>query len=249
MRRAAVLLAALALAACDTGGPSDAVTFQGVEVEAVGDAQLEVVGGRLVVSGLEGGREGGFAVAGTPDRVDVLIEPLAVPAGARFGSEATAAGVTAAELYVEGQADGSLEFLFDFGGVLDLATVQYLLGGEVLLEFQLDVLQRSAGARRAQSAGTGDGESGSTHVVRENGRYVVVADSDSDGTRRASGCAGFLMTPPANALAPDGTPLGGTVCADEVRVEPFTLTPMPVAEVAVRARGVGQFVVRQLDAE
>ncbi|WP_412060221.1 hypothetical protein [Rubrivirga sp. IMCC45206] len=245
MRRLAVLIPLLALAACDSDEPpAGPVTFQGVEVEAVGDAQLAVVDGALVVSGLGGSREGGFRVAGQPARLDVETDPIAIPAGGRFGATVEASGATVAELFTEGRADGALDFQVDFGGPVDVAVVRYRLNGAVVLAFELDVLGRTSGERRAQSAGSGEGDTGSTHVIRENGRYVVVSDSDGDGSRRAGGCAGFRMTPPAGVL-PE---LPGAICADWVEVEPLVATPMPVGDVAVRARGVGQFTVRQLAA-
>ncbi len=245
MRRLAVLAALLALAACDSDEPAaGAVTFQGVEVEAVGDARLAVVDGALVVSGLGGTREGGFVVAGQPARLDVEVDPVAIPAGARFGSTVEAAGSTVAELYTEGRGDGGLDFQVDFGGLVDAAVVRYRLNGVAVLEFDLSVLGRTSGSRRAQSAGSGEGDTGSTHVIRENGRYIVVSDSNVGENRRANGCDGFLMTPPAGVL-PD---LVEPVCVDWVEVEPLTISAMPVGDVAVRARGVGQFTVRDLAA-
>ena len=56
----ALLLPSLALlSACDTtaDGPQT-VTYRGVEVEAVGGTELEVDGGRLVVSGVEEAGDG-----------------------------------------------------------------------------------------------------------------------------------------------------------------------------------------------
>ncbi|WP_412070529.1 hypothetical protein [Rubrivirga sp. IMCC43871] len=245
MRRLAVFSALLALAACDSDDPtSGAVTFQGVEVEAVGDAQLAVVDGALVVSGLGGTREGGFVVAGQPGRLDVEVDPVAIPSGGRFGSTVAAAGATVAELYTEGRDNGMLDFQVDFGGLVDAAIVRYRLNGVAVLEFDLNVLGRTSGARRAQSAGSGEGDTGSTHVIRENGRYVVVSDSNVGEGRRARGCNGFLMTPPAGILPELTQP----ICADWVEVEPLTITAMPIGDVAVRAQGVGQFTVRQLAA-
>ena len=251
MPRRLLLLAALALAACDTEAPdpvSGSVTFQGVEVEAEGDAALTVDGDALVVSGLGGTREGGFALDGTPDRVDVEVDPLAVPAGARFGVEVRDGADVLAALYNEGVGDGRVDLRFDFPGLLGVtaAAVRYKLQGQVVFEARLGVeAGRTRRQRRATSAGTGDGETGSTHVIRDRGRYIVVSDSDGESGRRAGGCAGFLMTPPP----PLDVDVEAPICADWVEVEPILTAQVPRGAIAVRGRGVGSFRVRRLDAE
>ena len=249
MPRRVLLLAALALAACDSESPGTGpVSFQDVDVAAEGDATLAVRGGALVVSGLGAGREGGFVVAGQPDRVDVEIDPLAVPAGGRFGVEVRDGDDVLASLYNEGRSDGTVDLQFDFPGLLGVtvAIVRYRLNGAVVFEARVGFdATRTRGQRRPTSAGSGDGDTGSTHVVRDDGKYVVVSDSDGGGGRRASGCAGFLLTPPP----PFDVEIDAPICTDWVEVEPVLVTPVPRGTVAVLGRGVGSFSVRTLDAE
>ena len=244
-----VLSAALSLAACDgpTDPPADGpVVYQDVEVEARGDASLAVSDGALVVSGLDGSRSGGFTVAGTPDRVDVEIDPLAVASGARFGvTVEDESGQELASLFNVGQGDGVVEFEFAFADALPVEAVAltYRLGGrdgQVVLEGVLGLGARRQGRRASASAGSGEGSTGSTHVVRENGRYVVVSDSNAEEAR--ADCAGFIVTPPVALEA------SGEICTDWIEVEPLGAFEMPRGRVSVTARGVGSFRVNELAA-
>lgn len=242
MRRLLLLLAALGLAACDTDDP-EPLLFAGVEVEARGDAALAVEGGRLVVSGLDGTRSGGFTLPGRPDRVDVEIDPLAVPPGGRFGAFVEDDdGVEVASLFTEAGTDGRLDFRYTFADALVVPAVRirYLLGGRVVFDGTLDLPQGRA-ARATYSGGEGDGEPGSTHVIRENGRYIVVSDSNSEPARKSGGCPYYLITPP-----PPFDQEFGSICTDWVEIEPLVSLPMPRGRVSVTARGVGQFAVREL---
>lgn len=250
MRRSALtLLALVSLAACDSETPPDGpVTFQGVEVAAEGDATISVRDGLLVVSGLDGARAGGFAVAGRPDRVDVEIAPLSIPVGGRFGVEVRDGSDPVVSLANRATSAGRFDVEFDVPSLLGAtaAIVRYRLNGEVRFEGRLDVVPgRTRGQRRPTSAGSGEGDTGSTHVVRERGKYVVVSDSDSGGARRAGGCSGFLMTPPP----PLDLSVEGPICADWVEVEPLATAPVPQGTVSVVAQGVGSFTVRQLDVQ
>lgn len=243
-RLTALLLAALVVVGCDSDAP-DRVTFQGVEVDVRGDASLAVDGGALVVSGLDGSRSGGFTVAGVPDRVDVEIEPLAIPTGGRFGVEIRDGDALVASLYNEATGPGAFDVMFDFPDALGatVAIVRYRFGGEVRFEGQVDLIPgRSRGQRRPTSGGSGEGEAGSTHVIRERGRYIVVSDSGDDSARRSDGCAGFLMTPPLPFEQ-------AVICADWVEVEPLVTAPVRQGAVAVTARGVGTFRVRSLESK
>lgn len=240
---AAVLAPALVTAGCDTD-TDDPIVFGGVEVRATGDASLAVEGGRLVVSGLEGTRSGGFVVAGTPTRVDVETEPVSIPAGGRFGTRVTSdAGLELASLYTEAQASGRHDFRFEFPDALAVQTaiVRYKQAGRTVFEAELS-LGVGRSRRAVGSGGSGDGDPNSTHVVRERGKYIVVADSDDQGSRRANGCAGFVMTPPP----PFDEEFQTGICADWVEIEPVLQLDMPEGEVAVTARGVGEFVVTDL---
>ena len=253
MRAVLLCLSLVVLAACDTeaDGP---VSFQGVTVEARGDASLALDGGALVVSGLDGTRSGGFTVPGASERVDVEIDPLAVPAGGEFGVvvEDDEGGVLAS-LYTVGRGQGAIEFVFEFPSALGVGAVAvtYRRGGEngeVVLEGVLELAggRLALGRRPSGSVGEGGGDTGSTHVIRENGRYVVVSDSDDasparPGARR--GCGAFTVTPPP-AINDDGV----TVCSDWIEVEPLLSGTVPEGTVSVTARGVGAFTVRKLAA-
>lgn len=245
MRRPA-LLALLALAACDTS-TSDTLTFDGVEVEVRGDATLDLDDGQLVVSGLTGGRSGGFTVAGTPGRVDVVTDPVEVPVGGRFGIEVEDSdGTDIASIYNEATGDGTFDVQASFADALAVpaVTVRYRLDGELVFSIPRLALVPSAGGRQraASSVGEGSGDPGSVHVIRDRGRYIVVSDSEGapDDARRA--CAGFLIVPPSafGSEFPDG------LCTDWIEVEPLGVESMPVGRVAVTARGVGTFRVREL---
>lgn len=252
MRRLLALALLLPLAACDTDAPGvEPLTFQGVDVVAVGDARLSVEAGRLVVSGLEGANEGGFRVVGAlaaTERVDVEIEPLPVPAGGYFGSRVEAAdGSLVARFDAEGRGNGVSEFVVDFADRARTATARYRFNGTVLFTLALRDPFRSASARRPQSTGEGEGETGSTHVVREGGKYVVASDSNGGGSRRAGPCPGYRFTPPVGAVLPDGSLIDGglVACVDWIEVEPEA-DAMPDGEVLVTARGVGRFTVESL---
>ena len=241
MRHALLCSAVLCLSACDSS-VDDPVVYQGVTLDARGEASLSVSGDRLVVAGLDGSRSGGFTVEGTPARVDVEIDPLAIGAGERFGVVVEdAEGVELASFFNEGRRDGAVDFRFAFGDVLEVSavSVRYRLAGRVVLAGVLDVPSPRQGRLAAASAGSGEGSTGSTHVVRENGRYIVVSDSETNGAR-AGGCAGFLVTPPS-VLATDVP-----ICADWIEVEPLSEAPAPEGVVSVTARGVGRFIVNEL---
>lgn len=247
LRRSGFLLVVLALAACDTDTP-DPVAFQGVEIAAEGEATLTLQGGALVVSGLGGSRQGGFEIDGRRDRVDVEIDPLSIPVGGRFGVEVRDGDAVLASLYNEATAAGRFDVRFDFPDALGatVAIVRYRLDGEVRFEGQVDLIpgRTSSGRRQPTSGGSGEGATGSTHVIRERGRYVVVSDSGEDAPRRAGGCPGFLMTPPP----PFDERGQAAICADWIEIEPLVSTTVREGTVSVLARGVGSFTVRSLEA-
>ena len=239
----------IAVAGCDTTATGP-LLFGGVEVEARGDARLDVEDDALVVSGLAGDRSGGFNVAGAPDRVDVITDPISIPVGGRFGIEVEdAAGAHLASIYNEGTGDGAFDVRVSFADGLgvEAVAVRYKLGGVLVLEIpRLLLVPDPVERRRAtSSAGSGSGDSGSVHVIRENGRYIVVSDSQGaqDGARRS--CGAFLLTS-LPLRAGDNFPDG--LCTDWIEVEPLDVGPMPRGRVAVTARGVGSFRVRALDA-
>ncbi|MEM1116140.1 MAG: hypothetical protein AAF594_14545 [Bacteroidota bacterium] len=247
--RAALLLTALVVTAagCDIFG-SDVLTYDGVEVEVRGDATLAVEDGRLVVSGLDGARSGGFTIPGELDRVDVETAPVAIPDGGRFGIEVESDdGEELASIYNEGTGNGEFDLRVTFADALGVSavTVRYYLGGErgdLVLEIPSLALTGNRLARRAETgAGSGSGDPESVHVRRVGGRYVVVSDSDGpDGARQS--CAGFTIVPPGAFAGefPEG------LCTDWIEVEPLGISDMPEGRVAVTARGVGSFTVQDL---
>ena len=199
MRRVLLLFAVALVAGCDSG--SDEVAFRGVTVETRGDASLTVDGDALVVTGIGPGRSGGFTIPGNASRVDVEIDPLAIPAGARFGIEVEdASGNDIASFYNVGNDLGGVDFVFDFPASTGLEAVRltYRIGGEggraVFSDVLELVLPRQTVARLPPtSGGSGSGSTTSTHVIREGGRYIVVSDSDPPQNTRL-GCAGFVAT-------------------------------------------------------
>lgn len=241
-----LLLAVLVFAGCDTS-TDDPVVFQGVALGARGDASLAVENGTLIVSGLDGARSGGFTLDGTPGRVDVEIDPLAIEMGDRFGiTVEDESGGQIASFYNVGQGGGRVRFEFEFADafLVSGARVTYRLGGrtgQAVLDGFLDFGALGQGRLAQAFAGEGEGQTGSTHVVRERGRYVVVSDSNGGGARTASGCAGFLVTPPASF------DFEGTICTDWIEVEPIGEFEMPQGTVSVTARGVGSFTVNDLN--
>lgn len=246
MRLSLLLFAALVFAACDSPSDTEPLVFQGVTVDDRGDASLSIENGALVVSGLDGTRSGGFTVDGTPSQVDVEIDPLAIDSGDRFGvTIESASGAEVASFYNVGQGQGRVSFEFFFTDALPVvaAAVTYRLGGRtgrIVGQGYLEFGAPRQGRLAAANAGTGEGSTGSTHVVRENGRYVVVSDSNGSGAR-SGGCAGFLVTPPT--VFEISTP----ICTDWIEVEPIgEFEEMPVGEVSVTARGVGSFTVNDL---
>lgn len=244
----ALALLLLSVAACDTDLDT-LFSFGGVDLEARGDAVLAVQDGALVVSGLTGSRSGGFRIPRTLDRLDIEIDALAIPAGGEFGVEvADDAGDVIIALTNRAPAAGTVDFQFEFASALGAtaALVRYKLAGALVLEGRLPLSPLREGSRqRAEtSAGEGEGKTGSTHVIRENGRYVVVSDSEGSGGRRANGCDGFLITPPLVL----GLAVGERICADWVEVEPILTGPVPEGTISVLAQGVGSFTVRDLTA-
>ena len=248
--RAALLIAffAATTAGCDIFG-SDLLSFDGVEVEVRGDASLAVENGRLVVSGLTGNRSGGFTFPGLPDRVDVRTAPVTIPGGGRFGIEVEGDdGETIASIYNEGTGDGAFDIRVEFADALGVTAVavRYLIGGEdgdVVLDIpRLPFVSGRTARRRETSVGSGSGDSESVHVIRSGGRYIVVSDSEAEGGARQE-CPGFLIVPP-DAY---GSEYPNGLCADWIEVEPLSVEgDMPRGRVAVTARGVGSFSVRDL---
>ena len=243
------LLAVLGLAACDSGGP-DTLTFNGVKVEARGGAELDTDGGDLVVSNVQASGNDGFFIAGTPTSVDVLTEPLPLTSGQGFGISVI--GTDGVELAGfrnrnRGNRNGRFTFEITYADALNVQAVRvvYLLDGRVQLEIPDLPFNSGGGLRLAtDSAGEGEGDTESAHVVRRGGKYVVVSDSEGGGEARRAGdkqvCEGFTVIPPVEVPTL-------TLCADRIEVEPLNVTfPSEVAGVAVTGRSLGSFRVRSL---
>lgn len=250
--RPLVLLPLLLLTGCELFDSDDVVddgtvVFEDVEVEAVGDASITVRDGALVVSGLEGNRSGGFAVEGTPARVDVETDPIDVPGGGRFGTRVERGGEVLASIDNVGRGGGQSDIRFAFAdrlGVSDV-TVRYRLDGDVVFEIESLPLFGSGERRQsAGSAGTASGDAGSVHVIRgADGRYRVVSDSKELQQAQRRICSGYFVIPPEPFTS--DFPLG--ICADWIEVEPVEAEPADPGRVFVTAQGVGSFTVRQLD--
>ena len=140
-------------------------------------------------------------------------------------------------------ASSKFSFEVEFADALGVEAVRvlYMLDGEVQLEVPNLPFRAADGLRLATSSvGEGEGETGSAHVIRRGGRYVVVADSDDatvEGRSAAGGaCSVFTVLPPVEVE-------GGVVCADWIEVEPLGVT-FP-SEVARRRRDrTGSWIVR-----
>lgn len=240
--------AVLLWAGCDSDDP-DTLTFDGVEIEARGGAELATEGGDLVVSNVQASGDDGFFIAGTPTAVDVRTEPLPLTLGQGFGISVI--GTDGAELVgfrnVNRGASGRVTFEITYADALDVKAVRvvYLLNGRAQLEIPNLPFGTGSGLRLAtDSAGEGEGDTESAHVVRRGGKYVVVSDSEGEGEPRRAGdlkaCEGFTVTPPIEIPTV-------TLCADRIEVEPLNVTfPDEVAGVAVTGRSLGSFRVRSL---
>ena len=239
-----ILLTAWGCDASDDGGGPAPVTFQGVDVETRGGATVTPSGATLVVSGIGSSGDDGLFLRGDLQAVDLETEPVALPEGGSFGIrvEDASGALLGGFRNADRQGDDGFDLVFEYAdalGVVDVS-VSYELGGVVQFEIPRLPLGVPKNARRASSAGKGEGDTGSLHTVRRDGRYVVVSDSETK-----AGCAGFRITPP-----PPFDADGLEVCADWVEVTPLSGTfPSAIGGVAVVGRDLGSFTVTSLDAQ
>ena len=248
MRPLALCLALVVLAGCDASDDTDdagPVRFQGVDVEARGAARVERRGQTLVVSGIGASGDDGLFVRGDLQRFDLETEPISLPEGGAFGIrvEDTAGAVVGGFSNQDRPGDDGFDLVFEYADALgvDAVRVRYELGGVLQFEIPRLALGTPKAGRRARSAGRGEGDSGSVHTVRRDGRYVVVSDSEGK-----AGCSGFAITLPE----PFGEDLPLGVCADWVEVTPLSGTfPAAIGGVAVVGRGLGSFTATELAAQ
>ena len=143
-----------------------------------------------------------------------------------------------------------LTFSFDAG--VNAVRILYKRGAETLFtipSLPVEGIPFAATVRLPQSAGEGEGKSGSVHAIRDGGRWVVVSDSEGSGQRTdgvAGGCLGYLILPPAvGGIIPPDAPL----CVDWVEVQPLSGNAATAARTVVFSRGLDQFTVRTLGVE
>ena len=242
---------ALLLTACDPSDDTpDAFVFDGVEVEAQGDATLATDGDELVISNVGPSGDDGIFLAGTLASVDVSMAPIRLTAGQGVGIAVVGEDGTVLagfENRSRDRTDGSFAFEITYGDALGVEAVRvvYLLNGSVVLDLPSLPFRSSTGFRlAARSVGEGEGDTDSAHVVRRGGKYVVVSDSESGGEPREAGgraaCEGFTVTPPVEIE-------GVSICADRIEVEPLDVSfPGSIAGVSVTGRSLGSFRIREL---
>ena len=244
MRRLLLLcLVAFGCDASDDDGDISALRFQNTDVEARGGARLDDRGATLVVSGIGDSGADGLFLRGDLQAVDLETEAVSLPEGGAFGIrvEDGAGGLVGGFANRDRPGDDGFDFVFEYADGLgvDAVGVSYELGGVVQLAIPRLPLASPKRGRREANAGKGDGDSGSVHTVRRDGRYVVVSDSDAK-----RGCAGFTVTPPPpfDLEVPQ-------LCADWVEVTPLSGSfPATIGGVAVVGRGLGSFTVTSLSA-
>ncbi|MEM1056017.1 MAG: hypothetical protein AAGI52_10860 [Bacteroidota bacterium] len=254
-----VVVLAVVIGGCDsiTGGPQT-VTFQGVEVEAVGGTELSIENGRLVVSGVE--NEGdGIGLWRNYDSADLKITPIELASGQRFGTSVRDTDDRfVASVESRGRGEQSHDIVFDvadrFG--VQVVTLQYLLGTQLVFEIP-NVRVGSGGGlklRAETDGGSGKGKNGSTRVIRDGGRYVVGQDYSDDS-------APLTRTEVESAVAKGECPFAivtlppvvsdvADVCVDLVQVviEDESL-PRSIRGVAVTGASLDSFEIRTVRVE
>lgn len=247
LRSAAVLTAALvSLPACDSTTP-ETVTFQGVEIETVGNAAAEADGGRLVVTGIGASGADGIGIWQNQTQTDLKFEPIDLQTGDRFGiAVRDADDAFVASIRSDGRSDGRHDITFDVDSDFGIqgATLQYLFEGRLIVEIPDVPLFKGKVLSAETNAGEGDGENGSVKVVRDGGRWVVGQDYSDEGGAftGGDGCQYATVTLPV--------PVGDLteVCVDLVQVviESESL-PQDIRGTAITGRGIGSFVMTQAE--
>ena len=254
---AAVLLAsgAFALPACDSIVDTfvpDTITFNGVEIETLGDASFRLENGRLMVTNIGASGEDGIGIWQDVGSAYLQFEPIDLPEDGAFGLAVRDTDDRfVASVNSEQRADGRHDIRFDIADRFDVQTVtfQYLLGDQLLLEIpDVPLGARGKSLLAETSGGTGDGDNGSVRVIRSGGRYVVGQDYSDDGD--PAPLAGEGECTAATITLPISVQGVSTVCADLVQmvIESDDL-PDTIRGAAITGRRLGSFTVTDVEVE
>lgn len=221
----------------------------------MGGTDLSIENGRLVVSDVSAEGDGvGFWQ--NYSEVSLKITPLQLPTGGRFGTSVRDTDdrfIAGIESRDRGDQTHDIVFNVDDRFGIQFVTLQYLLGGQVVFEIPRVPIGGSGLKLRAEeSAGTGDGNNGSTRVVRVGGRYVVGQDYSDENpltTGPVSPSAEKGECPYALVTLPEivGEPLNLCVDLVQVVIEDDGL-PQDIRGVAVTGRNLGSFEITQVTA-
>ena len=252
---ATLLVVVLLLPACDTLKEQifpNEITFGGVTYATVGDAELFIEDGRLIVSNI--GTSGNDGVRASSDQAiataDIRTLPVDIPAGGRWGMEVfgdlNGARTALATVWNEAIDGERHQITFDYAPALGVQTVtlEYYLNRELVLRIPgVPTASAAAGSAsrsfRAAPAGTSGDDPRSVHVVLVNGVYVVA--TDYDGPAPLQGCAGTLL----QLDFPDAP---SELCTDFVQAVPETTASFPDAtSIEVRARTLERFAIEDGD--
>ncbi|OZC01604.1 hypothetical protein [Rubricoccus marinus] len=254
--RSAVLLAvalglSAALASCDSVVDAfvpDTITFDGVEIETLGDASFRLENDRLVVTNIGTSGEDGIGLWQSVDSAYLTFEPIDLPTNGTFGiSVRDTDNEFLASIFAKDNGGGRHDIVFDIAPSIGVqaVTLQYLLGGQVLVEIpNFPFLNKTL--RAETNAGSADGKNGSTRVVRSGGRYVVGQDYGEDDTKAAG--AGAPEASGGCRFAQISLPVRvgdlTSVCADLVQVviEDADL-PADIRGAAVTGSYIDRFVI------
>ena len=262
LRKALLTLTALgaaaALSACDSDGSDpDTITFDGVEIQSLGDARFQQENGRLVVSNIGASGDDGIGIWQGQAFTYLKFEPIDLPTGGSFGVTVRDANDEfLTSIFSEDDGDGRHDIVFNVADRIGVraVTLQYLLLGEVIVEIPNFPIVSAQALKAETTAGTGDGDNGSVRVIRVGGRYVVgqdysggdasLVDPDGAGTSRKGECPYAIITLPV--------PVGDLtqVCADLVQVviEDPDL-PSTIRGTAITGRRLDQFVITDVQIE
>ena len=246
------LSATAALSACDSDGPDpETITFDGVEIQSLGDARFQQENGRLVVSNIGASGDDGIGIWQNQAFTYLTFEPIDIPAGGSFGvTVRDADDEFLTSIFSEDVGNGRHSIVFNVADRIGVraVTLQYLLQGELVVEIPDFPIVSTKAITAETSGGTSAAEEGSVRVIRVGGRYVVGQDYSGEGALRGGsegagavdkgGCAYAVITLPV--------PVGDLtqVCADlvQVVVEDPDL-PSTIRGTAITGSRLDQFVI------